>query len=208
MRARRGRALAVAIVLALAAGPARAQSPTEDMQQYTEEVIRLIRDVSLREKDSLGALQEAVRRIAFQIFGAPEAARAALGPHWAARTPAEQDDFTRLFAELLEATYLGQVDTLGGVKIRYVGEIIEGDRADIRARLLGRKNREVTADARLVRRGDRWLIYDVTLDGVSLIGNYRAQFDRIIRRSSYPELVRQVTAKRDELLKRRRAPAE
>jgi phospholipid transport system substrate-binding protein len=164
--------------------------------------------MQVREKDSLGALQAAVRRLAFQIFGAPEAARAVLGPHWAARTPAEQDDFTRLFAELLEATYLSQVDTLGGVKIRYVGELIEGDRADVRARLLGRKNREVTLDARLIRRGDRWLIYDVTLDGVSIIGNYRAQFDRVIRRSSYPELVRQVTAKRDDLLSRKRAPAE
>jgi phospholipid transport system substrate-binding protein len=205
---RGGRALAVALSIVLAAAVAHAQSPTEDMQQYTEEVIRLIRDMQVREKDSLGALQAAVRRLAFQIFGAPEAARAVLGPHWAACTPAEQDDFTRLFAELLEATYLSQVDTLGGVKIRYVGELIEGDRADVRARLLGRKNREVTLDARLIRRGDRWLIYDVTLDGVSIIGNYRAQFDRVIRRSSYPELVRQVTAKRDDLLSRKRAPAE
>jgi phospholipid transport system substrate-binding protein len=56
---------------------------------------------------------------------------------------------------------------------------------------VGRWNREVTADARRERRGDRWLIYDVTLDGVSLIGNHRAQLDRVIRRSSYPDLVRQ-----------------
>ena len=208
MRARGGRARAGTLGLVLAAAPARAPSPPEDKQQYTEEVIRLIRDVQVREKDSLGALQAAVRRLAFQMFGAPEAARQALGPHWAGRTPVEQDDFTRLFAELLEATYLSQVDGLGGVKIRYVGEMVEGDRADVRARLSARKGREVTVDARLVRRGDRWLIYDLTLDGVSLIGNYRAQFDRIIRRSSYPELVRQVAAKRDELLSRKRAPQE
>ncbi len=200
---------AVAVVIALlAAVPGHAQSPTEDMQQYTEEVVRLIRDVTVREKDTLGALQAAVARMALQIFGAPEAAREALGRHWAARTPAEQDEFTRLFAELLEATYLSQVDGIGGVKIRYVGEIVEGDRAEVRARLLGTKNREVVVDARLVRRGDRWLVHDVAIGGVSLTGNYRAQFDRIIRRSSYPDLVRQVTAKRDELLARRRAPEE
>jgi phospholipid transport system substrate-binding protein len=74
--------------------------------------------------------------------------------------------------------------------------------------LVARKNREVTVDARLVRRGDRWLIYDLTFDGVSLVGNYRAQFDRIIRRSSYPELVRQITTRRDELLLRKRTPQE
>jgi phospholipid transport system substrate-binding protein len=204
-------ALVVAVMVAvLGAGPgaAVAQSPTEDMQQYTEHVVRLLRDVTVREKDTLGALQAAVARMALQIFGAPEAAREVLGAHWDARTPAERDEFTRLFAELLEATYLSQVDTLGGVRIRYVGEIIEGDRAEVRARLLGRKTQDVTVDARLVRRGDRGLVYDVAIGGVSLAGNYRAQFDRVIRRSSYPELVRQVTAKRDELLARRRAPQE
>jgi phospholipid transport system substrate-binding protein len=89
------------------------------------------------------------------------------------------------------AASLSQIDGLGGVKSRYVGEMVEADRADIRARLVGRWNREVTADARRERRGDRWLIYDVTLDGVSLIGNHRAQIDRVIRRSPYPDLVRQ-----------------
>jgi phospholipid transport system substrate-binding protein len=201
-------AAALITLLAAGAGLVRAQSPTEDMQQYTEEVVRLIRDVTVREKDTLGALQAAVARMALQIFGAPVAAREALGPHWAARTPAEQDEFTRLFAELLEATYLSQVDGLGGVKIRYVGEIVEGDRAEVRARLLGKKNREVTVDARLVRRGERWFVWDVAIAGVSLIGNYRAQFDRIIRRSSYAELVSQVAAKRDELLSRRRVSQE
>ncbi len=200
--------LAVLLTLLAHADPALAQSPTQDMQQYTEEVVRLIRDVSSREKDTIGALQAAVARMALQVFGAPEAAREVLGPHWAARTPAEQDEFTRLFAELLEATYLSQVDGIGGVKIRYVGELVEGDRAEVRARLLGKNSREVTVDARLIRRGERWLVRDIVIGGVSLTGNYRAQFDRIIRRSSYAELIRQVAAKRDELLARRRAPAE
>lgn len=197
------------LMIVLSAAPAPAQSPTEDMQQYTDEVARLIRDVSSKEKDTLGSLQAAVRRLAFQIFGAPEAAREVLGRHWNERTPLEQEDFTKLFAELLEATYLAQVDTLGGsqVKIRYLGELIEGNRADVRARLSGAKGRDVVVDARLVRRDDRWLVWDVSIEGVSIIGNYRAQFDRIIRRSSYPELVRQVTAKRDDLLSRRRAAA-
>jgi phospholipid transport system substrate-binding protein len=87
-------------------------------------------------------------------------------------------------------------------------ELVEGDRAEVRARLLGKNSREVTVDARLIRRGERWLVRDIVIGGVSLAGNYRAQFDRIIRRSSFAELIHQVTAKRDELLARRRAPAE
>ena len=198
--------LAVLVVL-VATSAALAQSPTADMQQYTDEVVRLIHQVTTREKDTLGALQAAVARMVLQIFGAPEAAREALGSHWAERTPAEQDEFTHLFADLLEATYLAQVDGIGGVKIRYVGEIVEGDRAEVRARLFGQKNREVTVDARLVRRGERWLVHDVVVGGVSLVGNYRAQFDRIIRREGYAGLVRQVSARRDELLARKRSRA-
>jgi phospholipid transport system substrate-binding protein len=200
-------AVTVALIAALAP-PAPAQSPTADMQQYTDEVVRLVREITLREKDTLGALQAAVARMALQIFGAPEAAREALGRHWAARSPAERDEFTRLFAELLEATYLSQIDGIGGVKIRYVGEIVEGDRAEVRARLLDRRSREVTVDARLVRRGERWFVWDVAIEGISLVGNYRAQFDHIIRRSSYADLVRQVTARRDSLLARRLTPRE
>jgi ABC-type transporter MlaC component len=153
--------VATAVLLALFAhpGPVAAQSPTADMQQYTDEVVRLVREVTLREKDTLGALQAAVARIALQVFGASEAAREALGSHWVARTPAEQDEFTRLFADLL-------------------------------------------------RRGERWLVHDVVLGGVSLVGNYRAQFDRVIRCDGYAALIHQVAAKRDELLARRRAPQE
>jgi phospholipid transport system substrate-binding protein len=195
----------VVLVILIAISPALAQSPTADMRQYTDEVVRLIHDVTTREKDTLGALQAAVARMVLQIFGAPEAAREALGAHWAERTPAEQDEFTHLFAELLEATYLAQVDGIAGVKIRYVGEIVEGDRAEVRARLFGKKNREVTVDARLVRRGERWLVHDVIVGGVSLVGNYRAQFDRVIRREGYAGLVRQVSTRRDELLARRRS---
>lgn len=206
-------ALAAALALTVLAGApasAPAQSAIEDMQQYTDEVARLIREVSTREKDTLGDLQTSMRRLAFQIFGAPEAAREVLGRHWDERTPLEQEDFIKLFAELLEATYLAQIDTLGGgqVKIRYIGEMLEGNRADVRARLTGSKGRDVVVDARLIRRGDRWLVWDVSIEGVSIIGNYRAQFDRILRRSSYPELVRQVTAKRNELLKRKRVAPE
>lgn len=178
------------------------------MQQYTEQVIRLIRDASVRERDTLAALQDAVRRAALQIFGAREAARHVLGPHWEARTPGQQEEFAQLFTELLEATYLSHIDTQGGVKIRYVGELIEGDQADVRARLTTRKGRELQVETRLVRQSGRWLVWDVAVDGVSLIGNYRVQFDRIIRRSSYDDLVARVRLKRDELLAARRPKAE
>ncbi len=201
-------ALAALALLLAAAGPAWAESPTDQMQEYTERVLQLIQDAALREKDTLEALQAAVRKVAIRIFGATEAAKGVLGRHWEARSPAERDDFVQLFAELLEATYIARMDGDGGVRIRYVGELVEGDRADVRARVFTRKGREVTVDARLVHHDGRWLVYDLTVEQVSLVGNYRAQFDRIIRKSGYEELVRLVRAKRDQLLHSKRAAAD
>lgn len=199
------RPLAAALgLLLLAAGPASAQSPTDQMRQYTEQVLKTLNDATLQEKDSIAALQVAVRKIAIQVFGLAETAREVLGPHWNARTPAEQEEFAQLFADLLEATYIAQMDRQQGLKIRYLGELIEGDQALIGARLITRRGVEVAVDARLLRREGRWFIYDVSIEGISFLSNYRSQFDRIIRKSSYEELVHRLKAKRDEFLPRRR----
>ncbi|MBI4627072.1 MAG: ABC transporter substrate-binding protein [Candidatus Rokubacteria bacterium] len=214
------RALAAALLVLALAGPALAQapapapvappaaSPMAEMQRYTEEVLRLIHDATLREKDTIAALQAALRRVALQIFGAVEASREVLGPHWEARTPAERDEFAQLFVDLLEATYIARIEGRSSFKVRYVGEIIEGDRADVRALVFNRKGQEVTVDARLARRDGRWLVYDVLVDKISLVGNYRAQFDRLIRKSGYAEMLRLVRAKRDQLLAAKRPAPE
>lgn len=100
------------------------------------------------------------------------------------------------------------MDGKESVRIRYVGELVEGDRADVRARVFTRKGREFTVDARLVHRDGRWQVYDVLIEEISVVGNYRAQFDRVIRKSGYEGLVAAVRAKRDELLRSKRAAAE
>lgn len=202
-----GAALVAAAVFVTATS-AWAQSPTEDMRAYTERVIQLIQDAKVREADTLEALRAAVRKVAIQIFGAAEAARGVLGRHWETLTPAERDDFVQLFAELLEATYIARMDGNGGIRVRYVGELVEGDRADVRAQVFTRKGREFAVDARLVRRDGRWQVYDVLIEQISVVGNYRAQFDRVIRKSGYDGLVAAVRAKRDELLRSKRAAAE
>jgi phospholipid transport system substrate-binding protein len=191
----------------IVAGRAEAESPTGDMQAYTERVLQLIQDTVLREKDTIEALQAAVRKVTIQVFGAPEAAEGALGRHWEELTPAERDDFVQLFAEFLEAIYISRMDSEGGLRVRYVGELVEGDRADVRARVFTKKGHEMTVDARLVHRDGRWLVYDIAVERVSLVSNYRSQFDRVIRKSGYAELVRLIRVKRDELLRSKRAAA-
>ena len=189
------RLVLVLAIMALALGlaqPAVAATPTETLKAYSDVVLKILEDPALRSPERKNERRAAVRKVAEEIFDLSETAKRALGPHWNQRTPAEREEFTQLFAELLEGTYIARIDEYGGERIRYTGEKIDGDLATVQSRVLTKKGSEAPVEARLLRRGDKWLVYDVTIEGVSLINNYRTQFDRIIRSSSYAELVKRL----------------
>jgi len=186
---------AAAAMLLLAGSPAWA-GPTDQLREYTDQVIKVLDDPALARQDR----RAAVRKIAHEAFDVTETAKRVLARHWQARTPAEREEFTQLFADLLERTYIARMDEYGGERIRYVGESMDGDLATVRARIMTRTGTEVPVESRMVRRGERWLIYDVLIENVSLIANYRSQFDRIVRANSYEELIRRLKHKRDEFL--------
>jgi phospholipid transport system substrate-binding protein len=189
-------ALAAVAAFTLLAGRPVWAGPTEQLREYTDQVIKVLDDPALARGDR----RAAIRKIAHEAFDVNETARRVLARHWQARTPAERDEFTQLFADLLERTYIARLDEYGGERIRYVGESIDGELATVRARIVTRAGVEVPVESRMVRRGERWLIYDVLIENVSLVANYRSQFDRIVRSSSYEELVRRLKQKRDEFL--------
>ena len=176
--------------------PARAGAPTDQLREYSDQVTKVLDDPALKPKDR----REAVRKIAKEIFDVAETAKRALARHWQARTQVEREEFTQIFADLLESTYIARMDQYGGERIRYISETIDGDNAIVRAKVITKKGTEVPVESRLLRRGERWLIYDVLIENVSLIANYRAQFDKIVRTTSYGELVRRLKNKRDEFL--------
>ena len=171
-----------------------AGAPTDQARQYTDQVVKVLQEPALKPTER----QAAVRKVAIEIFDVSETARRALGRHWQARTPREREEFSRLFAELLESTYISKIDLYGGEQLKYVGESIDGDFAVVRATILRRRGADVPVEARMLRRSDRWYIYDIAVEGISLINNYRAQFNRIIQTSSYDEVVRRLRMKRDE----------
>lgn len=184
--------LVMALVTAAVAG-----APTEQVRRYTDHVQQILEDPSLQQADK----RAAVRKVAEQVFDVNETAKRALGPHWNRRTSAEREEFVQLFADLLERTYIAKIDLYGGEKLHYVNEVVDGDYARVRAKVLTKHRAEVPVEAKMLRRGDRWLIYDITIENVSLVGNYRSQFDRIIRTSSYQELIRRLKSKRDEMMR-------
>lgn len=189
------RVLGVVTIIALALGlaqPAAAATPTETLKNYGDVVLKILEDPALKSSERKNERRAAVRKVAEDVFDLSETAKRALGLHWNQRTPAEREEFVHLFADLLETTYIARIDEYGGERMKYVGEKIDGENAVVQTRVVTRKGTEVPVEARMIRRGDKWYIYDVILESVSLISNYRAQFDKIIRTSSYGELVKRL----------------
>jgi phospholipid transport system substrate-binding protein len=186
---------AAALALGLVAR-AEAATPTEELRQYTDRVLQVLQDPALTPQ----ARRTAVRDLAIEVFDVTETAKRALGPHWQQLTPAQRDEFVRLFRDLLEQSYVSRIDEYGGERIRYVSERVDGDSATVRAMIVTRQGTEVPVESRLLKKGDRWLIYDVLVENVSLVANYRSQFDRIIRTASYDELVKRLKAQIQRLM--------
>jgi len=141
-----------------------------------------------------------VRRIANDIFDFSETAKRSLARHWQSRTPAEREEFVQLFGDLLERSYISKIELYGGEKIGYIGESMDGDLATVRTRIVTRHGTEIPIDYKMHTLGSRWLVYDVSIEGVSLIANYRTQFNKIIQTQSYAELVKRMKTKQEEFL--------
>ena len=193
-------ALVIAVMLAgaMAARDAWAGAPTEQLRTQIERAIKVLEDPELAKESRMPERRAAIRRIANEIFDFTETTRRSLGPHWQARTPQEREEITRLFADLLERSYIGKIEMYSGEKIQFTGDSVDGDQANVRTRLVTKQGTEVPVDYRMHRVGDRWLTYDVSLEGVSLVANYRAQFNKIIQTSGYASLVKKLVAKEQE----------
>jgi phospholipid transport system substrate-binding protein len=190
-------ALTLAVAALLAAPPASAGEPTEQLKTQVDRVLKLLDDPALKDKPK--DKRVAVRKIAEDIFDFGETAKRSLGRHWAARTPAERDEFVKLFGDLLERSYISKIELYGGEKIQYLNDKVEGDQASVMSKLLTKTNTEVPIEYRMLKKGDRWLVYDVIIEGVSLVSNYRTQFNKIIQTSSYAELVKKMKSRQEEM---------
>jgi phospholipid transport system substrate-binding protein len=170
---------------------AAATFPTEALREFFAQANRIVLSP---DPDLLAETRrQNIRTLAHEVFDFREAASLALGSEWQARTPAEREEFARLFADLLEGGYIAmmgsKVTMHGGLIMDYVGETIEGDTAVVRTIVLTRDGNDCPVNYQMVRVDTRWIVRDVSIDGVSLVANYRAQFQRVMRASSYADLM-------------------
>ncbi len=197
----RVKAVLLAATLALVAtSPAVAGAPTDHLRGAVDRVLKTLEDPSLKGEGKVNDRRPAVRQIANEIFDFNEIARRSLARHWQPLSEAQRAEFVGLFADLLERSYISKIETYGGEKIQYTGERIDGDLATVSTRIVTKNGTEVPVDYRMKKGGDRWLVYDVSIEGVSLVSSYRTQFNKIIQTSSYNDLVAKLRTKQDELL--------
>ncbi|MFQ5897477.1 MAG: phospholipid-binding protein MlaC [Candidatus Methylomirabilia bacterium] len=173
----------------------RAGAPTEQLKHSVDKAIKLLQDPELKAEGKLKERRAAIRKVANETFDFTETARRSLARHWRERSTREREEFVRLFGDLLERAYFSRIDQYGGERVIYLGESLDGDRTTVRTKVITKQGTEVPVDYRMHRRGGRWLVYDVVVEGVSLIRNYRSQLSKIIRKSSYEDLVKRLKAK-------------
>jgi len=191
--------VALAAVLALlVARDAVAGVPTDQLRGSIDLVLKIVTDPELKKEARTAERRRRIRAVVNQIFDFTEISQRSLGRHWQARTPAEREQFVALFGDLLENAYITKIESYSGEKIQYPGDVIDGDLALVKTRIVTKQETEIPLDYRMFLNGGRWAVYDVSIEGISLIGNYRTQFNAVIQRSGYPDLVAKLKAKQDE----------
>ena len=191
------RAVVATLLMCFSSGPSAAVSggPTAQIRGHVDEMYRLVSNASER---SAADSQAAVRKVADRMFDWSEMARGALGKHWQERTPAERDEFVGLFAAVFERAYLSKIQLADAEHFTYLGDTIDGEHARVRTTVTAKNGSVIAVDYRTrVGEGGSWRVYDLDAEGISLVGNYRTQFNSIIVRSSYSELVKRLKGARE-----------
>lgn len=193
------RIVTLTLVGILAASTAFA-SITDDVRKSVDAIIKIVTDKEMKKASSEQKRRSAIKHVLSGIFDHQEMAKRSLGKHWNQRTPAERKQFVDLFSGLLESSYAGKIESYNNERIVYLKENIDGEYAEVKSKIITPKHDEFTVDYRLLKEnGGKWMVYDVVIEGVSLISNYRTQFNKIITANGYPELVKKLQTKSNEL---------
>jgi phospholipid transport system substrate-binding protein len=175
-----------------------AATAQEQLKGAIERVVSTLDSPAMKGEGKAADRRAAVRLIANEIFDFGEIARRSLGRYWQPLSEAQRAEFVGLFGDLLERSYISKIELYGGEKIVYGGERVDGDLATVNTKIITKNGTEVPVDYRLFRRGDNWMIYDVNIEGISLVSNYRTQFNKIIQTNGFNALVDRMKAKQTE----------
>lgn len=169
-------------------------APLEEVRTTVDAVLALLRNSAMEPQTRREQITQLVR----SRFDFTSMSQRILATHWRSASPQEQQRFVSLFSDLLEANYVSKIESYNDEKVRYLGEQIIGDRASIDTAIIT-ASAEIPIAYRLQRSGDHWLVYDVVIEGVSFVSNYRSTYGDIVRREGISGLLRQMEEKLQEV---------
>lgn len=178
---------------------ATASTVTDEVKGTVDDVLKIVTNKELKKPQNEQKRRKELKAVIGRIFDYGEMAKRSLGVHWKTLTPAKQKEFVDLFATLLENSYADKIESYNQEKIVYEKELVEGNYAEVNSRVITAKRDEFTLDYRLLRKSNKWMVYDVVIEGVSLVSNYRTQFNKIIVERGYDELVKKMRTKSEEI---------
>ncbi len=194
---RPGRCLILLLIcLGLVTQPALAApvTPLEEVRSTVDAVLALLRDTNLDQ----GTRRSQLTRLIRSRFDFQNMSQRILATHWRSASPQEQQRFVTLFSDLLEANYTSKIEAYTNETVRYLSEQIIGDRASIDTAIVT-ASAEIPIAYRLQRAGERWLVYDVVIEGVSFVSNYRSTYGEIVRREGMSGLLQKMEEKLREV---------
>ncbi|RPI35237.1 MAG: ABC transporter substrate-binding protein [Nitrospiraceae bacterium] len=172
-----------------------AGEPTDQVKQTVDAVIQILNNKELKKPARVEERRAMIRETVEKRFDFEEMAKRSLARHWKDRTPQEKKEFTSLFSDLLEDTYIKKIERYEEEKVVYTDERIDGPYATVRTKIVTTKEMEIPVDYKIFKKGQKWEVYDIIVEGVSLVNNYRTQFNQIIRSGSYEDLVQKLKKK-------------
>lgn len=179
------------VSLAFGAPQPAAETPTEVVRATLSEVFRILEDPRLKDPSETAARRKLLEDVIGSRFDYAEMSKRTLGLQWTKLSEAQQKEFVGLFKAFLSDRYAGKIEGYSGEQVEYLNERLQGQYAEVRTKLVSNKV-EIPMDYRLINKSGRWYAYDIIADGVSLVKNYRSQFEKIIRSDTYEELVRRL----------------
>jgi phospholipid transport system substrate-binding protein len=192
--------LILSLLLFTPSTTAGAGIPTNQVKDTVDRVIDILKNKDLLRPEKKEQRRAAMRKIVGERFDFDEMSKRTLALHWQKRTQAERREFVSLFSDLLERSYVNKVESYTDEKTLYIDESTEGEYSVVKSKIITKRNVEVPIDYKLLKEGGEWKVYDVVIEGVSLVNNYRNQFNKIIRTQSYEELVKRLKNKQEQAL--------
>ena len=181
----------VAVSILVCSGKAaNAGEPTEAIRGAVNQGVEILKNAKLDNQKQRAQVIDQLRQVVYPLFDFNEMAMRSLGANWRRLNPQQRKEFVSTFTALLEKTYANQIDLYNGQQVIYTGETVDGDYAQVNSRIIDKNGQTYSVVYKLHRVDGKWRIYDVVAENISLVNNYRAQFNRVIAKSSFEELLK------------------